>query len=469
MTDLRGNYLWGCGAWNRDDVIIFGDRNLGLFRVPASGGVPVQITTLDPARHENSQYGPSFLPDGRHFVYIRSSTDEGKSAIYLGSMDAKPEQQSAQALVASNSQPVYAPSADPSTGYLLFVRAGTLMAQPFDNRQLELKGQAAPVAEQVSNNVAAAAYVAFSASTNDILVFPQSRAPRQVVWFDREGNETGTVGERGRYGNLGNLVLSPEGTRLALTKNSAGDAGNIWLLDLSRGGASTRFTFGSLVDTNPVWSPDGNHVIFSSNRDGPFNLYQKPANGAKDEEVLLKSSEDKYATSWSRDGRFLLYTVVHPKTKEDTWVLPLDNDKKPFPLLSTEFSERQARFSPDGRWVAYTSDESGQDEVYVRSFSVNSAGTAVEASGKRQISNGFGVNPHWRGDGRELYYRSRIGGLVAVEIATNPAFRVGNPHPLGVLTAGSFWDSAADGRRFVSLATKSGPQSYTVALNWQAG
>jgi Tol biopolymer transport system component/predicted Ser/Thr protein kinase len=469
VTDLRSN-LWGGGAWNQDDVIVFGDRPLGLFRVPASGGVPVQITALDPARHENSQYCPSFLPDGRHFVYIRSSTDEGKSAIYLGSVDARPEQQSSKALVASNSQPVYAPSADPSTGYLLFIHGVTLMAQPFDNRRLELKGQAAPVAEQVRNNIAGASYIAFSASANDVLVFPRSRASgRQVTWFGREGKVMETVGEPGAYGSLGNLALSPDGTRLAVTKNSRGaDTGNIWLLDLSRGGASTRFTFGSLVDTNPVWSPDGSRMIFSSNRDGPYNLYQKPANGVKDEEVLLKSSEDKFATSWSRDGRFLLHTVAHQKTKNDLWVLPLDNDKKPVPFLSTEFDERQARFSPDGHWVAYTSNESGQDEVYVRPFSMNSAGTAVEAGGKWPISNGPGVNPRWRGDGRELYYQSRGGRILAVEIATNPAFRAGPPQPLGLLTS-ALWDSAADGRRFLSLANKSEPQPYTVVLNWQAG
>jgi Tol biopolymer transport system component len=264
------------------------------------------------------------------------------------------------------------------------------------------------------------------------------------------------------------MALSPDGTRLAVNKNNRGaDKVNIWLLDLSRGGASTRFTFSSLVDTNPVWSPDGSSIIFSSNRDGPFNLYQKPANGVKDEEVLLKSSEDKDATSWSRDGRFLLYTVVHPKTKSDVWVLPLEGDRKPVPFLITEFNERQARFSPDGHRVAYTSDESGQDEVYVRSFSMNSAGTAVETGGKWPISNGFGADPRWRGDGRELYYRSRGGRLLAVEIATNPAFWAGNPQSLGVLTFAG-WDSAADGRSFVGLATKSGPP-FTVVLNWQSG
>jgi Tol biopolymer transport system component len=287
---------------------------------------------------------------------------------------------------------------------------------------------------------------------------------RQLTWYDREGKVKGTAGEPGYYYDL---TLSPDGTRLAVRKER-GDLANIWLLDLSRGGASTRFTFGSLVDINPVWSPDGSRIVFSSNRDGPYNLYQKPANGGNDEQLLLKSSEDKSASSWSRDGRFLLYTVVHPKTKLDIWVLPLEGGRKPVPFLSTEFNDRQARFSPDGHWVAYSSDESGQDEVYVRSFSMNSAGTAVEAGGKWPISNGGGVDPRWRGDGRELYYRSRDGRLMAVEIAANPAFRAGTPQRLGVTTS-AWWDSSADGRRFLSLVNTGGPQPYTVVLNWQAG
>lgn len=471
VTDLPSDSLWGGGAWNQDDVIVFSDQQVGSFRVPASGGVPIQITSTDFARHENSQFGPSFLPDGRHFLYVRSSTDEGKSAIYLGSLDAKPAEQSSQALVASNSQAVYVPSADPSTGtgYLLFTRGVTLIAQPFDIRRWELKGQAAPVAERVKSNTAGANHVPFSASANGALVVPRNRPlGTQLTWVDREGKVMGTVGELANYFAVGGLRLSLDGTRLAVTKYRAGGAVNIWLLDLSQGGASTRFTFGSRIDVSPVWSPDGSRIIFSSNRDGQYNLYQKPANGVKDEEILLKSSEDKTATSWSPDGRFLLYTVVHPKTKGDLWVLPLENDKKPVPFLRTEFNETQARFSPDGHWVAYTSDESGQAEVYLRSFSMNSAGTAVEAGAKWQVSNGFGAEPRWRGDGRELYYRSRDGKLLAVEIATHPAFRAGPPQPVGLLTVAS-WDAAGDGRRFLFISDPIGPASFEMVLNWQAG
>ena len=457
VTDLRGP--WGGATWSQGDVIVFSDRAVGLLRVPASGGVAVPITAFDPARRETDHDFPSFLPDGRHFVYTRRSSDLTKSAIYLGSVDAKPEQQSSKPLANSNWHTECVPSADAGIDYLLFVSGGMLMAQPFDNRRLESTGQAAPIAEQLNDGRA------FSSSANNILVFQQSPASNvQLAWYDRVGKILGTAGDPGDYQDL---ALSSDGKQLAVTKGRLVDTTNIWLLDLSRSGASTRFTFGSLVDRSPVWSPDGSRIIFSSNRDGPYNLYQKPANGVKDEEVLLKSSEDKLATSWSRDGRFLLYSAVHPKTKSDIWVLPLEGDRKPVPFLITEFNERQSRFSPDGHWVAYTSDESGQDEVYVRPFSMNSAGTTVEVSGKWPISNGPGTEPRWRGDGRELFYRSRGGRVMAVEIATELPFRAGSPQSLGSLPGA--WDSAADGRRFLVLASKSGPQPYTVVLNWQAG
>ncbi len=467
VTELRSHYIWGGGAWNQDDVIIFGDRPIGLFRVPASGGVPVQITSLDSTRHENSHYCPSFFPDGKYFVYMRGSTNEGKSSIYLGSVDAKPEAQIASPLLASNSQPVYAPSTDPSTGYLLFVRESSLMAQAIDNSRFELKGQATPVAEQLSDSRPGAIFVNFSASANGAIVFRKfSISELMLSWYNRDGKMLGTVEESGRAVSP---ALSPDGTRLAVSKLTGGaDSTNIWLVDLSRPGAGTRLTFGTLVDSSPVWSPDGNTIIFNSNRDGPYNLFQKPVNGAKEEELLLKSSEDKTPTSWSRDGRFLLYSTLHSKTKEDIWVLPMSGDPKPFPFLNTTFNETSASFSPDGRWVAYTSNESGQVEVYVRAFSLNSSRTALEPGGKLPISNGLGSAPHWRADGRELYYRGRDGRLMAVPISTNPAFRADAPQSLG-LSVSAVWDSSADGKRFLGRASSSGPLLYNMIQNWQAG
>jgi eukaryotic-like serine/threonine-protein kinase len=478
VTDLRPDFVPGGGAWNRDDVIVFGDLPIGLFRVPASGGSPLQITALNSARHENGQYCPSFLPDGRHFVYMGASTDQWKSALYLGSVDAKPQQQSSTPLLLANSQPVYTPSADSANGYLLFVREGSLLAQPFDNRRMEPKGQPATVVEDLSFSFPGTSYEPFSASANDTLAFGRrARATRRLTWYDREGKLLGTAGEPAPYLTL---ALSPDGSRLAFGRHNSGvEWLSIFVMDLSRIGESTRFAIGSPKDTHPVWSPDGSHIIFRSNRDGPYNLYQKRADGAKDEEVLLKSSEDKYPTSWRRDGRFLLYTTVNPKTKADIWVLPLEGGRKPLPFLITESSERQARFSPDGRWVAYTSDESGQDEIYVRSFSMKADGTAVETSGRWHVSIGSGAEPHWRGDGRELYYRSLLDGkLMAVEIATKPSLRAGMPRPLGVPVpfikpwpdSDAGWDPAPDGKRFLVVTNSpTKPQRFTVILNWQAG
>jgi Tol biopolymer transport system component/predicted Ser/Thr protein kinase len=466
LTHLPGP--WGGGAWNQDDVIVFASRS-GIFRVPASGGAPVPLIAPDPGQ---GLFAPSFLPDGRHFLYLQASADKKKSAIYLGSVDDEPRQPKSKPLLASNWRAVYAPSADPGNGYVLYLREGTLMAQPFDNRRLELRGQAAPVAEGVLDNEADTGLGAFSASANGTLVFqPRSAPDKQFTWYDREGAILGTAGDPGDYQDM---ALSPDGTRLAVNRRR-GDAANIWLLDLSRGGAGTRLTFGSASDADPLWSPDGSRMIFSSNQNGARNLYQKPASGARDGELLLESSEDKHPTSWSRDGRFLLYTVMHPKRAGDIWVLSLEGDRKAVPFLTTDFNEGQARFSPDGRWVVYTSNESGHGEVYARPFSLNHAGTAVEESGKYQISNGFGRDPRWRADGREIYYRSRDGGILAVEVATTPAFRAGKPRPIGPRpdprrpVPMSLWVPAPDGKFLLASPVKSRPEGYTVVLNWQAG
>jgi len=459
VTDYSG--LWGGGTWNRDGVVVFSTRS-ATFRVPAVGGVPVQITAVDSARQETIHYSPSFLPDGRHFLYTKRSRDDMKSAVYIGSVDAKPEQQSSVPLVSSWWGSRYAPSANAAIGYVLFVREETLMAQPFDNRQLKLIGQAVPIAEQVSDGRA------FSASENGVLVFHRE-AEKQLIWRDREGKYLGTAGAPGDYRSV---RISPDGRRAATTIGKWGQVPHVWLQDLSRG-TNSRAALGSASESDPVWSPDGSRIIFSSNRDGPFDLYQVPATGASDAAVVLRSEDDKSAASWSRDGRFMLYIVQHPKTKADIWVLPLTGGRKPFPFMTTEFNERFARFSPDGHWVAYTSDESGHDEVYVRSFSTNAAGIAAQPGTIWRISEGYGTEPTWRDDSRELYYRSRYKfGLMAVDFANQPAFGFEKPRPLGVVFPSQSdpdWDSAGDGKRFLISEPKSAPEPYTVILNWQAG
>ncbi len=467
LTNVKG---WGLCAWNRDDVIIVAQSKTGIFRVPASGGVPIQITAVDTAHQELWQYGPCFLPDGRHFVYGRAYSN-GSGDIALGSLDAKPEQQNSKPLMASNSQAVYTPSTDPAIGYLLFDRGGTLMAQRIDNNRLKLIGQASTVVDVVPDEEGTG-WTDFSASANGVLMFllPPPIPERQITRYDRAGNVLGTFGESANYQGL---ALSPDGTRLAVSKITEKTA-NIYLMDLSGDGTSRRFTFGAARDKDPVWSPDGNTIVFSSNRDGHYDLYQKPVSGIKNEEALLKTPEDKQATSWSQDGAFLLYSVVHNTSIDDIWVLLMDRDRKSIPFLinQPELGLRKARFSPDGHWVAYRA----RPGLYVRSFFMNSAASAVETGGIWEILNRGGGDPHWRGDGRELYYCSNKGQLMAVDIARGPTFRSGKPQavaptsdPQGPFES-NLWDASADGRFFIAAAPidKNNRMQYTVVMNWQS-
>jgi Tol biopolymer transport system component len=285
--------------------------------------------------------------------------------------------------------------------------------------------------------------------------------------MDRRGMVRGKVGDPGV---LTSLALSPDGTRAALTRGVVGSA-DVWLLDFGRS-TSTRFTFRP-NSGSPIWSPDGSRILFRSNRDGPFNLYQKAANGATNEEAILTSPHDKLPTGWSRDGRYLLYTVTDPNTNADLWLLPLNGERTPIPFLRTAFNEDQGHFSPDGHWVAYRSDESGRSEVYVRGFSPHAPGAKV------LVSTRGGSDPRWRSDGKELFYVGLDGTLMTVDVATGSEFRPGPAKPLFkvptspfVTLAGvAFWDAAPDGSRFlvpVPVDQRAEPR-FTVVLNWQAG
>jgi Tol biopolymer transport system component/predicted Ser/Thr protein kinase len=462
------------GGWNRDGVILFGGVRSGVMRVSAAGGTPVALTAVDQARQELGHLVPKFLPDGRRFVYFRASNTPGNGGVYVGAIDAKPSEQSPKPLLSNDAFPVYyVPSGNSGSGHVLFYREETVLAQAFNPNKLELSGDPVPVAEQVGNLQRFAGF--FSASTNGMLTYVGGNTSGnfQLTWFDRQGKNLGAVGEPGIFG--GPPALSPDGKQAAATRSDslAGLKGNLWLYDLTLGGAPARFTFDASLDEYPVFSPDGSRIIFASRRNGPADLYQKFTNGARNEEPLLKSAETKLPYSWSRDGRYLLYTVVSPKTRDDVWVLPMEGGKKaPIIFQGTEFNETRAHFSPDGHWIVYDSDETGRLEVYVREFLLGADGKP-EATAPHLISNGGGTGLSWRDDGKELFYVSGDRRTVmSVEISTKPVFQSSPAKPLFQSPVGvAFGTPAADGKRFLLAVpvNQSGPQQFTVVQNWQAG
>jgi Tol biopolymer transport system component len=461
ICDLSGNAIGG--SWNTDGAIIFGTSG-PVMRVPAAGGVAVPITTLDESRKEDRHILPVFLPDGRHFLYLRVSSAMENSGIYVGSLDSKITEQRTSPLVATTYGVGYAPSADLRLGNVLFLREQTLMTQKFDLRRLELTGDPAPVAQSVGSAINRGF---FSASVNGVLIYragPVSGGyTSQLTWLDDHGTRLGTVWEPVQ---LINFALAPDASRVAITRLNLQTVNrDVWIIDLARG-TPTRFTFGLGTSGNPVWSPDKTRIAFNSSRDGGANLYQKLTSMVKDEEILLKSPELKTPTSWSHDSRFLLYTAVDPKRRNDVWVLPLDGDRKPVPLITSEFNESDGHFSPDDHFVAYVSDDSGHNEIYVRAFSGASVGE------KWHVSKDGGTNPRWRGDGKALFYSAADGSVMQVDIKTNPTFQPETPRALFKLPPGSTGlDVTSDGKRFLAAVPVEQDASipFTIMLNWQAG
>jgi Tol biopolymer transport system component/predicted Ser/Thr protein kinase len=451
------------GSWSKEGVIIFGNDapGVGLMRVSATGGKASVLTTVNQSRKEGLHVLPSFLPDGRHFLYYRSSRILENSGTYVGSIDADPQKQDSRPLLASVAA-MYAPSSDSSTGQLLFLRNGTLLTQPFQPERLQLMGEPVPLAERVGSYLA---FGFFSISDNGILTYRTRSQDFQLTWLDRQGKAISRVGEPGPYTSL---AVSPDGTRVVVSLNNVFQgtaAWNLWLLDLARG-TSKRFTSAVGRNDYPVWSPDGSRIVFVSSREGGsnsiLNLYQKLAGGAQEEDVLFRSGELKFPTSWSRDGRFLLYTLADPKMKKDIWVLSMESDHQRTRLLGTEFNESQAQFSPDSRWIAYTSDASGGNEVYVRAF--------PDAKEDFVISKGGGSSPRWRDDGKELYYISPDGKVMEVELTAGVLFQAGTPKPLfqisGILPE---WNVQAGGKRFlIAVPVDQTEAPFTVLLNWTA-
>jgi eukaryotic-like serine/threonine-protein kinase len=462
------------GAWNADNVIVFGSRQGPLMQVPSAGGVPVALTKLDEKRGDTSHGLPSFLPDKKHFVYLRRSAKAEFTGIYIGAVGVPPEQQDSKLLVATANNAVYTPAPDPreatrGLGFLLFLREQTLMAQPFDANALKLKGEPVPVAEQVASTTYG--FGRFSASLNGGLAFftgGGTGSPTQLTWFDRQGKSLGTIGQPGRYGAL---AIAPDGSRVAAERYD-GTGSDLWLIDSAPGGKSDRFTFDPGRETSPVWSPDGSQIVFASTAGGSIlNLFKKPSNLAGKEEELFKSQESKVAIDWSRDGKTLSF---NPYSGDPAvWTLNL-SDKKAAQFFNTNVRDFAGRFSPDGHWLAYTSQVTGRYEVYVRPFPAN------EAGGQQMVSLGSGGDPLWRRDGKELYYQTLDDKVMAVEVTPGAAPKFSRPKLLfpssGIGAAGGGpgyqWDVTADGSRFLinvagTEAATSAP--LTLVLNWTAG
>ena len=443
------------GTWNREGVIVFAPTTTDpLYRVSASGGEPTPVTTLDRSRQESDHRWPYFLPDGRHFLY---SAQGGHSGIYIGSLDTK---ENNRQLSDANSDAAYAPP-----GYLLFLRESTLMAQAFDADKLQVTGDPFPIAEQVGYTVLGYKSL-FSVSQTGVLAYSNINSWKtQLAWIDRSGRQVSVVGQPGYHFQT---TLSPDEKQIAVDDLDSQGNRDIWLIELSRGNPS-RFTFDPSIDAFPVWSPDGSSIVFVSNRGGVFNLYQKPTSGASNEELLLKTDSGGFPMDWSADGRFLLFMVTDPKTRFDLWVLPMFGDRKPFPVLQTEFNERSGRFSPDGRWIAYASDESGTYQIYVQGF--------PGGGSKWQVSTNGGNWPMWRRDGKELYYVSADRKIMAVEVkGEGTTFERGLPqalfdvHPASLINAQARFAVTGDGQKFLVNNTIGDATSAPVAvvLNWTA-
>jgi eukaryotic-like serine/threonine-protein kinase len=442
------------GTWNREGVIVFAEGiGSGLSQVPAAGGMPVAATVLDPSRGELSHRFPQFLPDGRHFLFIDHAA-QTQLGLYTGSLGSK---ETRRVLAGKWST---ACSVGP---YLLSVREGILIARPFNVTGLKVSDEQISVAERVASS-SPSGFASFSASSTGVLIYASGTTPnRQLAWFS--GGRAASIGEVGEYVSP---ALSPDGRKIAIARiDSQTRTPDIWIFDLSRG-TETRFTFDPGSDRAPLWSPDGNEIIFSSDRTGVWNLYRKSVNGASAEQLIAASPDDEFPSQWSADSRFIVYSTPRPNTNWDLEVLPLREPSKPIPFLVTRFNELQGVLSPNGQWMAYTSDETGRFEVYLQSFPAG--------GNKLQLSVDGGSDAKWRSDGRELFYISLKHKLMSVNLSASSRIQADAPKELFEVSVPDLvpafpnnYAVTADGRRFlVNTVLRDAVSSpISVVLNWR--
>ena len=399
------------GTWNRDGVILITNSTTRtLMRVSVAGGEAKPLHPL--AAGEAGQAWPEFLPDGKHYLYLSIGNAPYQQGIYAASLDSNDR----TFLVATNTNAAWLQS-----GQLLFTRGSTLMAQPFGIGSLKLSGEPRAVADRIESGGRTSLPIAtFAASPNGVLAWRHDGhySPSSLQWFDRSGKGLGVVGESADYSNP---ALSPDDSKLAISiRDPQTRTRDIWIFDLVRGG-KTRLTFDPADDLDCIWSPDGTRIAFTSDRAGERNIYWKLADGFGPEELVLGGKNGQQnLMDWSRDGKYLLY-AYDPDRIQHLYVLPLTGDRKPVPFINTPFATQLGQFSPNDRWVAYRSSESGNVEVYVKGFSLE----ASQPRGKWQVSTTGGELPRWRGDGKELFYHF-ADSFFAVDVKTDgPAFEAG--------------------------------------------
>jgi serine/threonine protein kinase/Tol biopolymer transport system component len=432
-------------SWGPDDTIVFAPTPAsGLFRMSAAGGEPEPLVTLDQEKDEATHRWPQHLPGGKAVIFTSHSQTTGRfddatiEALVLATGERK-------VLHRGGYHGRYIPS-----GHLVYVNDGTLFAMPFDPDRLEVTGAPAPAVQGLAvNPVEGGAQYSFSETGTLAYISGEGAVSEYpILWVDRSGSISSLWQEQAAYASP---RLSADGTRLALSVLREEDNWDVWIYDLERG-VATRLTFHEGYDGDQVWSPDGQHLIFASDRDGLIDLYRKRADGSGEVERLTEAATPVFATAWSSDGRFVVGTTIDQGY--DLWVMPLDEEGGPEPFLATSFTEHNGTFSPDGRWIAYESNESGRVEIYVRPFPA--------AGGKWQVSDGGGAEPRWARGGRELIYRGETGLMVVSVDTAGGTFRAGKPQRLfqgpfrgglgGLSVGGNVfpdYDITPDGQRFV--------------------
>jgi serine/threonine protein kinase/Tol biopolymer transport system component len=451
------------GAWAPDGTILFGLNDGGVLRrISASGGTPQPLRKLDESLKDTSQRWPQFLPDGRHFLFFAGAA--GGAAVYAGSLDGG----EAKLLLPNDSNAVYA-----SPGYLLFIREGTLMAQRFDPSSLRLSGDAAPVAEHAAI-LRTVSQGILTASGNGMLAYETGENfgdARRLLWLDRSGKQ---VRETDASSGLWYLdpAISPDGRKLAAAIPPKGARNlkdtNIWVFDLIRG-IKTRLTFSSAADRGPAWTPDGKSIAFNSDRNGVPQLYEKASDGTGVTSSLVTDDAVEFGSFFSSDGRYLLFQrrKDQPNAHSEIWAMPLSGERKPVPVLQSQFDLFEPALSPDSKWLAYQSNESGRPEIYIVPF--------LHGSGRQEVSVAGGLWPRWRGDGRELFYLSPDNKLMSVRIAEQDSrLIVGKVQELFQVelpfSGGRVFDAAPDGKEFITLSmdVQQTEAPLTLVVNWPA-